>query len=345
MKETRQISIGGYAFVLEVDAAEELRRYMDAMENHYMPQEGGKEILEGIEERIAELLLDKHAQVITVFHVQEVINVIGRPETIDEEDAEATGAEGHAAQKRLFRDVSNKQVAGVCSGLAAYLGMDVALMRLIWTVAALVVFFSGAKDGVWSLTVPFIYFVFWAAMPPARTAQDRWAMKGDSGTIKDIRRNVETSFKEMGDAARNVAAEAGSSDAVKGAGRVIAIVIGLILLIVGVAGLASSSIMAFVPKDMLFGGLIAEWMGEIAEEFPGIFTLAAEPWAMILVALAVLLPFVWLLYGGIQLIFGFKSPSWHPGLCIFVLWLIVLVVLMVLGFAGSLSFFNPVEIA
>ena len=89
MKETRQLSIGGYAFVLEVDAAEELRRYMDAMEKHYLPQEGGKEIMEGIEERIAELLLDKHASVVNSLHVQEVINVIGRPESIDAEEPAA----------------------------------------------------------------------------------------------------------------------------------------------------------------------------------------------------------------------------------------------------------------
>ena len=344
MKETRQLSIGGYAFVLEADAAEELRRYMDAMENHYLSQEGGKEILEGIEERIAELLLDKHAQVITIFHVQEVINVIGRPEKIDEEDAEAPAGNGPSSPKRLYRDLAGKQVAGVCAGLAAYLGMDVALMRLIWAVAAIVVFFSGAKDGVWSLTVPFIYFVLWAAMPPARTAQDRWAMKGDGGTINDIRRNVKTGVREMGETARNVAAEARSSEVMKGAGRVIALIVGLVILIVGVSGLASASVVA-LKGDVLFGGQIAEWIDDIAEDFPGFLTFAGEPWVMILVALAILLPFVWLLYGGIQLIFGFESPSWHPGLCIFVVWLIILVVVLVLAFAGTLSFFNPVEIA
>jgi hypothetical protein len=37
------------------------------------------------------------------------------------------------------------------------------------------------------------------------------------------------------------------------------------------------------------------------------------------------------------MIFGFKSPSWKPGLVIFVLWLIILVVLGVLGFAGVIS--------
>jgi hypothetical protein len=44
-----------------------------------------------------------------------------------------------------------------------------------------------------------------------------------------------------------------------------------------------------------------------------------------------------MLYGGIQLIFGFKSPSWRPGLVIFILWLIVIIVLLVLGCATMIS--------
>ena len=65
--------------------------------------------------------------------------------------------------------------------------------------------------------------------------------------------------------------------------------------------------------------------------------MLGTPWIVALAAFAVILPFVGILYGGIQMIFGFKSPSWKPGLVIFVLWLIDLVVLAVLGFAGFLS--------
>ena len=99
MKETRQLSIGGYAFVLEEDATRELQSYMNEMERHYMPQEGGKEIMEGIEERIAELLLDKRANVVTISQVQDVINIIGRPEKIDEEKPEEPVNEMPKARK------------------------------------------------------------------------------------------------------------------------------------------------------------------------------------------------------------------------------------------------------
>lgn len=344
MKETRQVSIGGYAFVLETDAAAELRNYLDALGKHYSATEGGREVLEGIEERIAELLMDKRANVISNLHVQEVINVIGRPESIEADDPGDGGEPVPPARKKLFRDMENKRLGGVCSGLATYLNMDVAFMRLIWVVVAAVTIFTGVKGGAWSISVPFFYFVLWAAMPAARTARDRWAMKGDSGTINDIRRNVRSGVREMGEAARGVAEEAKSSDLLRGIGKVMAVTIGLIILIVGVAGLASSSIVALKGFDM-FGFNLGEWLDNITINLPGVLTFISEPFAVIMLALAVLLPFLWLLYGGIQLIFGFKSPSWRPGACILVAWLIVLVVLMVLGFAGMITFSNPIEIA
>jgi len=36
--------------------------------------------------------------------------------------------------KRLYRDNSNKVIAGICSGLGNYLGVDPILVRLIWLV-------------------------------------------------------------------------------------------------------------------------------------------------------------------------------------------------------------------
>ena len=56
-----------------------------------------------------------------------------------------------------------------------------------------------------------------------------------------------------------------------------------------------------------------------------------------LLSLAVLLPLIGILYAGVMMVFGFKSPSWRPGLVIFVLWLIVLVVLSVTLFTGVVT--------
>ena len=50
------------------------------------------------------------------------------------------------------------------------------------------------------------------------------------------------------------------------------------------------------------------------------------------------LPFIGLLYAAVMMIFGFKAPSWHPGLVIFVLWLIVVAVLTTLIVVSTLQY-------
>ncbi len=334
MTQTEQVSIGGYAFILEKVAAEALEAYLKELEAHYLPQQGGKEIMEGIEERVAELLLDKcgNGTVVTEAHVQSVIQVIGRPERIEADDPEPQTADGEKARKKLYRDPVNKRLGGVCSGLATYFNIDVAWLRLGFAILALVIFFAGVERGVWGLSIPFFYCILWVAMPAARTAQDRWAMKGDSGTADEIRRNVQAGIQEMGDAAREVA----HSDFFKQFGRIFLLVIGIVLLIIGTSGLASISVLS-IKGTQLFGIPYTRFMEELSEHAPVFMDLLDTTWVVVLLALAVILPFVGILYGGIQMIFGFKSPSWKPGLVIFVLWLIILVVLGVLGFAGLLS--------
>lgn len=334
MKETEQISVGGYAFILEQDASQALGKYISELESHYLQQEGGKEIMEGIEERVAELLLDKcgNGRVGTLAHVQSVIDVVGRPERIEADDPATEAPTGEKPRKRLFRDLAHKSLGGVCSGLAAYFDIEVAWLRIGFIVLTVINFFGGMHSGMWSLTVPAVYCVLWLAMPAARTAQDRWAMSGESGTADEIRRNVQSGIREMGDTAREVA----HSDFFKQFGRIFLIIIGLVLLITGTSGLASISVLSLKGVD-LFGVPYMEFMDELAEHAPVFLDLMNTTWVMVLVALAVILPFVGILYGGIQMIFGFKSPSWKPGLVIFVLWLIILVVLGVLGFAGIIS--------
>jgi len=58
--------------------------------------------------------------------------------------------------RRLYRSRSNKMVAGVCGGLAEYLGIDATIIRLLWAFAIL---FAGA--GLLA------YIICWLVMPQA----------------------------------------------------------------------------------------------------------------------------------------------------------------------------------
>lgn len=60
-----------------------------------------------------------------------------------------------APHKRLVRRSDDKMIAGVCSGLAAYLGVDVTLVRVLTVL--------GAVFGMGSLVIA--YVVMWALLP------------------------------------------------------------------------------------------------------------------------------------------------------------------------------------
>ncbi len=56
--------------------------------------------------------------------------------------------------KRLFRSRSNRVVAGVCSGLADYFNIDIALMRVLFVVATIC-----GSFGFW------MYVILWIVVP------------------------------------------------------------------------------------------------------------------------------------------------------------------------------------
>jgi hypothetical protein len=77
-----------------------------------------------------------------------------------------------------------------------------------------------------------------------------------------------------------------------------------------------------------------DWLSEYAP----VFALNVPMMLLkIVTMLVVFMPFLGMLYGGIQLIFGFKPPRWRPGLIIFIIWLISLIALVVLGLVGIFS--------
>ena len=340
MKEVEKLSIGGFAFTLEKDASLEVAHYLKDLEAHYLDQQGGKEIMEGIEERMAELLLDRggRGRVVTLADIHAVIDILGRPERIEADDPEPERPK-ETTRKKLFRDLENKRIAGVCAGLGNYFDYDVVLIRVLFAAVTLILFFTGAKHGVWSLFGVAAYAVLWLAMPAARTAQDRWAMKGDGGTLDDIQRSVRSGVQEMGDAARRGVREVG--DAVRGPkgkefGKILLLAIGVALLLSGVSGLASVSVLG-IKAPVIFSAPLDRYLDRLSVDMPFFYDLVNTPWSLALGISAVVLPLILLIYLGIRFIFGVKAPSWKPGLVILVLWLVVVAVLAALCIFGVVS--------
>ena len=60
------------------------------------------------------------------------------------------------AKSRLHRSRSNKMIAGVCGGLAEWLGWDPTLVRILYVVVSIA---SVAFPGI------LVYLVLWLVMP------------------------------------------------------------------------------------------------------------------------------------------------------------------------------------
>lgn len=366
MKEIEKVSLGGYAFTLERDAAELAAGYLGELERYYEDREGGSEILEGIEERMAELISERCGRdgVASRAVIEGIIGILGRPEDIEQSgDAGASdpGAEGagtasgagaagrEAPRRKLYRDMTDKVVAGVCSGLAARFRVDAAVFRILFAagaVAALACRWDWRISPLVRWFFPLAYLVLWMSMPPARTVRQRWEQRGEDGTVQGIQHSIESAAHEVGEAIQNV----GKSGVWSEIGRIFEKLVGLFMLIIGFTGLFAGGVgilgSGFLGTERHFAGnygflglqrLYAEGMSALYAEAPLLAHALTQPWVRVLLLLVVFLPFLGILYGSLQLLFGFKTPRWNPGLVIFILWLMAVIAAAVLLITGILS--------
>ena len=204
MKKTLTVNLGGTVFHIDEDAYKLLDEYLNNLRLHFRKQEGAKEIVDDMETRISELFTEKvnnGSQVISIDYVEEVIERMGRPEEIAGTEAEthsedASGANSSStnyrkeysyARKRLYRNPDDKIIGGVISGLAAYLGWDVTLLRLV----VLVVLICGVGT-----LIP-VYIVCWVVIPEALTAAEKLNMRGEEVTVENIGKTVKDGFEKV----------------------------------------------------------------------------------------------------------------------------------------------------
>ncbi|MBP6694685.1 MAG: PspC domain-containing protein [Saprospiraceae bacterium] len=91
--------------------------------------------------------------------------------------------------KRLFRNPDDQKLAGVCSGISAYFGIDDA----VWVRLLFVLFTLFGGFGIMT------YLILWFIVPEAITSSDKLAMKGEPTTVENIAKKVEEEISELGD--------------------------------------------------------------------------------------------------------------------------------------------------
>lgn len=186
MNKTLSIGLAGFSFTIEEHAYIKLSDYLNALRSSLDASEAD-EVMHDIEIRMVEIFKDSMAkrEVINDSDVERVIAQIGSPEKIEEQEeayyseknTKRTNTSGteYSDKKQLFRDPERQKIAGVCAGLAHYVGMDITAMRAIW----LGVFILGIFTAAVSSTLVFLlYIILWAVLPKAETAADFLKMKG-----------------------------------------------------------------------------------------------------------------------------------------------------------------------
>lgn len=331
MKTTENISLAGYAFTVESDAYAELEKYLEEIQRSFEGNDSSDEIVADIEERIAELLgeMCKGAMTVNVNMISEIRKRIGDPAELAGNDAQGsseqagTAAEADGTQtarkgwrsKRLYRNIEERVLGGVCSGLGCYFRIDKVLFRLLF----IIVFILGcleADNGLFLLSL-LLYICLWIAMPAARTVEQKCELKGKPMHLNSYRSKDFDLKKEAKDAA--------SSPAVRTVKRAGGAFLGIILLIAGLAGLLACIFIPTAPE--LIRNSMADYWSQMHEEellFAKIIIDRTFWW----IALGVCsLISIWSVYNGVILTFGLKTPSWKPGLVLFVLWIVSILAL------------------
>lgn len=201
MKKTYNINLGGIVFHIDEDAYELLDKYISNLRIHFNKEEGAEEIVHDMELRISELFserLNERKEVITVTDVEEIIAQMGKPEEFSESTTQETNEyiKEEKGPKRLFRDPDNKVIGGVCSGIAAYFGWDVTILRIIIILLALPVFTGGAFI---VKSIILFYIIAWLIIPEANTATEKLSMKGMKVNVENIGKTVTDGFEKVND--------------------------------------------------------------------------------------------------------------------------------------------------
>ncbi|MEY8759562.1 PspC domain-containing protein [Chryseobacterium tongliaoense] len=186
MNKTLSIGLAGFSFTIEEHAYIKLSDYLNALRSSLDASEAD-EVMHDIEIRMVEIFRDSlgKREVVNDSDVERVIAQIGSPEKIEEQEeayyseknSKKTFTSGteYTDKKQLFRDPERQKIAGVCAGLAHYVGMDITAMRAIWLGVFILGIFTAAIS---SSLIALLYIILWIVLPKAETAADFLKMKG-----------------------------------------------------------------------------------------------------------------------------------------------------------------------
>ncbi len=326
MNEIKKCSLSGVGFTLEKVAYNRLNDYLNSLKEAYKNSADCEEIMADIEARIAELILSAQSDaqcVVTLPIVENIIVQLGSPEDISGEEQAPKVEANPRIPRRLYRDMENSKLGGVCAGLAKYFGVDAAWLRLAMA-SPLILIVIGAPFLHWLSVlggnicgVFFVtYLILWFAIPSAKSAREKLEMEGEAISAKSIADRQGATQEER--------AKSSVASAVTTLGRVAVIALKILL------GLMLFPIVAIVLTISVILFCLAVGFSELPlvhiGEFGNLTELLTEFGTPLMVfsMLLVLIPLVYIGYLFIALLLG-KRPRWWVLLVSIILWILTFI--------------------
>lgn len=329
MNEIKRCSLSGVGFTFEADAYKRLSDYLDKLNAIYKNSADSGEILADIEARIAELILSAQSStesVVALPLVENIIAQLGSPEDISgvEGDVKVESEDDERIPRRLYRDLENSKLGGVCAGLARYFGVEAVWIRLGMFAPLILCFLSGVPGMWWSASLGgnlfgillLTYLILWFAIPVAKSARQKLEMEGKRVSAQNI--------AERQGATQEEKAKSSVASFVTTLGRAAVIVLKIMLglLLFPVVALILVMLFSLVVITIGVGELFMVDIGN----FGNLSQVASEVGTPLLVfsMLLVLVPALYIAYLFIVLLVN-KRPKLWVLLLTFLLWIMVLV--------------------
>ena len=338
MNEIKKCSLAGVSFTMELDAYQALNDYIDSLKRSYEGDPDGEEIIADIEARIAELILSAQPAncIVCLPIVRNIIKQMGSAEEIDDEksensqtiqDTETTDRNGNPRfPRRLYRDLQNRKLGGVCAGLANYFAWDVTWVRLLFALPIAIAIFGTIRIfGInimipnFSMLVGLGYLIMWFTIPAASSARQKLEMNGERVTAHNIRQATQAQPVDAPE--RTILAN-------------IVIIFGKILLII------LKIIAAFILVGLVVGAGVLTLVAFGA--FPMLAFDAITGVALMSFFAVVTIPLFVLIYLTIALLIS-RRPNGKAILIVFIFWLASLVTMTVSAIKSSVDFANSIE--
>lgn len=335
MNEIKKCSIASVSFTLEKNAYHSLQTYIKSLNDTYKDNPDGEEIVADIEARIAELILSAQpAEAITTLPIIEnIIKQLGSAEQIEDDSTEnhteTIDQNGNPRiPRRLYRDLQNGKLGGVCAGIANYFDIDTAWVRLAFFLPLVLTAFGSIEFLRWF--VPFTsnlfgvavlgYIVMWFAVPPASSARQKLEMKGERITARSI--HATTQNTAIDERERTLLAKV-----IVAAGNLLLIifkVIALFFLIGLVTGVSVLGFVAIVTTPALLS----------TDLFTGL--------AIASLFVVLMIPILVLIYLSVMLLVS-RRPSGKTLLVVFLIWLISLISMTISAIKSPVHFDRQIE--